>query len=73
MKKEVIFKVQGKGFLYKVVKEPMQFVEGGVVYRLYIGRKRCVKRIWTNGDEACRFAVEIVLGHGFVNGKDVLK
>lgn len=69
MNKECVFKVQGKGYLYKVYKEPVQYVAGGIIYRVYIGRKQCVKRIWTDLEEACLYAVGIVLGCNVVKGE----
>ena len=62
MKKVCVFKVQGRGFLYKVMQEPVDYIAGGFIYRIYIGRKQCVKRIWTDSAECALYALSIVLG-----------
>lgn len=63
MKQKCVFKVQGQGSLYKVMREPVDYVAGGYVYRLYCGRKQAVKGIWTSEKSCVMMALYVVLGY----------
>lgn len=63
MKQECVFKAESDGIRCKVMREPMDYVVGGYVYRLYSGRKMVVKEIWTSKESCIMMALKYVLGY----------